>query len=178
MDGDLLDADLLLGPVLLVDVEAFDLGEGGKALVAEEAAEDGVEAVEVGRLVEEDEELAAVGVGTLVGHADDTAGAVLQGRADLVLEGGTVDGAAALGVVGRGGVRRGAGLDHEGGDEAMEGGFVVVPRSAEGEEVLDEGLGDVLGPNLTMNGGNQRHTDTHLCGFGDAIAKDLDLQIP
>lgn len=61
---------------------------------------------------------------------------VPQGGADLVLEVGAPDGGAGF----WGGVGGGAGLDHEGGDGAVEGGEVVGGGGAEGEEVLWGGL--------------------------------------
>ncbi len=60
-----------------------------------------------------------------------------QRRADLVFEVGAPDGGAGFGGGGGGG----AGLDHEGGDGAVEGGEVVEIGGAEGEEVLGVGRG-------------------------------------
>ena len=55
--SDPLDDNFVLGPILLIGFDGLDLGEGGDALVADELAEDGIEAVEVGCLIEEEEEL-------------------------------------------------------------------------------------------------------------------------
>ncbi len=63
-----------------------------------------------------------------------------QRRADLVFEVGAPDGGAGFGGGGGGG----AGLDHEGGDGAVEGGGGVEVGGAEGEEVLG-GWGVVSG---------------------------------
>lgn len=138
MHRDALYPGRLLGAVLPVDLEGLDGGKGGEAVVAEELAEDGVEAVEVRRLVEQHEELRAVGAGPLVGHGHDAAPAVLERRAHLVGEGAAPDGPPALGVRGRVRVRRGAGLHHEARDEAVEGRLVVVAGGAECEEVLGD----------------------------------------
>lgn len=144
-----LNLDGLFGPVLLVDLGLLDLGQRDEALVADELAKHRVEAIKMRRLVEEDEELAAVGAGSLVGHADDTALVVPERRSDLVLEGWAVDGAAALGVLGRR-VRGRARLRHEVGDQPVEGRAIVVVGRAEGEEVLKEKDVSVrLGTNVT-----------------------------
>lgn len=137
VDGDLVNLAGLLGPVLLVHLDGLDLGQGGQAVVADDLAEDGVEPVEVRRLVEGDEELGPVGAGALVGHGDHAPLGVLERRADLVVKGAAPDGAAAFWVLGRRGVGWGARLGHEARDEAVEGRAVVVVGGAEGEEVLE-----------------------------------------
>lgn len=127
---------ILLRPVLLVDLDGLDFGQRCEALVAEQLAKHGVHAVEVGRGRKGNKELAAVGVGALICHAEHAALVVPQPRADLVVKGRPVDGPPALGVVWRVGLCGRAGLRHEGGDEAVEGGVVVVGGCAEGKEVL------------------------------------------
>jgi len=82
-------------------------------------------------------ELAPIGLRPFIRHADDTTRVVPQGRADLVFEIGAPDGGAGFGGGGGGG----AGLDHEGGDRAVEGGGGVEVGGAEGEEVLGAGRG-------------------------------------
>lgn len=139
MNRDTLDLARLLGPILLIHLERLDLGQGGQAVVANDLAEDGVEPVEVRRLVEDDEELRAVRSRALIGHGDHPPLRVLQRRADLVVEGAAPDGAAALWVFGGRGVCGRARLGHEARDEAVEGRGVVVMGSAEGEEVLRRG---------------------------------------
>lgn len=134
-----LDAHALHGAILLVHGGGVHPGQDGEGLVANDPAEDGVEPVQVRRLVERDEELRAVGPGTLVGHAEHAALGVAQRGTDLVVEGAAPDGLAALGVVRRGGGGR-ARLDHELGDEAVEGRGVVVAGCAEGEEILRDGV--------------------------------------
>lgn len=102
-------------------------------------AEDGVLAIQPGRRGEGDEELAPVGVGPGIGHAEDARAGVLERRVDLVLELFAKDGAAATAGAGRV-----AALDHEVGDDAVEDGGVVVAAADEGGEVL-AGLGGVGG---------------------------------
>lgn len=128
--GDAIDTKRVLGPVLLVHLDSLHLGERGEAVVANDLAKDSVEAVQVRRLVEHDKELGAVGAGPLVGHGDDAAVGMAQRGPNLVVKGAAPDGAAALGVLGRRGLGGPAGLDHELGDEAVEGGLVVVARRA------------------------------------------------
>ncbi|TGO46633.1 hypothetical protein BCON_0314g00050 [Botryotinia convoluta] len=80
----------------------------------------GILTIEMRRRGKEDEKLGAVGFGTFVGHRNDAAGVVAEGRSDFVGEGGVPDGGAAFwgGRRGEQGVGGGgsAGLDHEGGD--------------------------------------------------------------
>lgn len=125
--------------ILLVDLDLFHLGQRREAVVANNLAKHGIQTVEVRRLVKHDEELRTVCAGALVGHRDDAALAVAQGRTDLVVKDAAPDGAAALGVLGRARVRGTPGLHHEAGDEAVEGRLVVVAGRAEGEKVLDFG---------------------------------------
>src|SRR5262245_12129143 len=80
-------------------------------------AEDRVLAVEPGRILVGDKELAAVAAGSGVGHGEDAGAAVLEVRPALVLE--TVAGAAGAGTL------RTAALNHEVRDDAMEGEPVV-----------------------------------------------------
>lgn len=146
--GDALDFDAFLGAGLLVHVDSLELVEDFGAL--EQLAEDGVFAVEMGCGGKGDEELRAVCVGALVGHAHDAPGVVSQGGADLVVEelrGRVVDGRRRLGLwVGCGA----ASLDHEAGDEAVEGAAVVEAGGAEGEEVFGR-LGDRLAEELELD---------------------------
>lgn len=129
------DSEGLLWATLLVDVNGLHPGQCNQAVVADEPAEDGVHAIEMGRLVERDEELRAVRAGPFIGHGDHAAGAVAKGGSDLVVECAAPDRLAALGVL-RGRMGGGAGLDHEARDEAVEGRLVVVARGTEREEVL------------------------------------------
>lgn len=135
MYRDLLDEHLLLGAVLLVDLDGLDLGQGGQAVVAQELPKHRVEAVEMRGLVAEDEELGSVGGRPLIRHGDGPTGCVLQGGPNLVLKGASPDGFATLGVVG-GRFGGGAGLHHEVGDQAVEWGEVVVAGGAESKKVL------------------------------------------
>lgn len=73
------------------------------------------------RLVKGDKELTPVCAWAFVGHGYHAALRVLQGGLDLVLEIGAPDTAATFWVIGGRGFRGCAGLDHEGGDEAVEG---------------------------------------------------------
>lgn len=131
VDSDPLDDNLVLGPILLIGLDGFDLGEGGDALVADELAEDGIEAVKVGGLIEEEEELRAVGSGALVGHGHDAARVVPQRGPDLVLERPAPDRPPALRVLLRR-MRRRPRLHHEPRDQPVEGRLIVVARGAQG----------------------------------------------
>lgn len=57
VDGDRFDSKRLLGAILFVDLDGLHPGQCGKALVADDVAEDGVETVEMRGLIEGDEEL-------------------------------------------------------------------------------------------------------------------------
>lgn len=96
-----------------------------------------------------DEELAPVHVGALVRHAHDAPRIVPQRRRELVLEQATVveDGGAGLGLGIVGGA---AGLDHEVGDQTVEGRAIVEVRGAQGEEVLG-GLGGGFAEELELD---------------------------
>ena len=131
VDGDPFDDDLVLGPILLIGFDGLDLGECGDALVADELAEDGIEAVEVGCLIEEEEELRAVGSRPLVGHGHDAARVVPQRGPDLVLERPAPDRPPALRVLLRR-MRRRPRLHHEPRDQPVEGRLIVVARGAQG----------------------------------------------
>ena len=98
------------------------------SMPVDDAAEDGVLAVQPGRrLGGDDEELGAVGVGAGVGHRQRAALDLVL--VELVLEG--VAGAAAAGAL------RAAALDHEVGDDAVEDEPVVEAVGGELAEVLD-----------------------------------------
>jgi hypothetical protein len=94
-------------------------------------AKHGVLAVEVRSRAEGDKELAAVGAGTGVGHAERALAVVLEGRHELVLELGAVDGRAT--GTSSGGVTA---LDHEAWDDAVEDDVVVFAGGCQGGEVL------------------------------------------
>lgn len=131
MNCDLLNLNILLWPILPIHLDALQLPQRRQPLITNDMPKHGILPIQMRRLVQRDEELTPVRAWSLVRHANDAACVVSQGRADLVLEGLGPDGGAAFGL---GGGR--AGLDHEGGYEAVEGGGVVVSRGAEGEEVL------------------------------------------
>lgn len=151
------DLYLLDRPVLSIRLnEAQPAHDAHTAL---DAPKDGMFAVEPRRGREGDEELAAVRVGPGVGHGQDAGAGVLELRrlggggggggwyqGDLVLEFLAVDGGAAAAGAGRV-----AALDHEGGDDAVEGRRVVVPALGEGEEV-GAGLGGVRGVQFEGDG--------------------------
>jgi len=88
------------------------------------------------RLVEEDEELAAVGTRPLVGHAHDAALVVTQRRQDLILERGSINRAPALWVLWGRRVGRSSSLHHEARYQSVEGRLIVVVRRAQSEEIL------------------------------------------
>jgi hypothetical protein len=127
---DALDTNRIFGSVLLVDLNRLHLVEGVPAFYY--ATKDGVLSIKVRGLVESNEKLAAVGVGTLVGHAQDTALVVLELRFDLIFKRLTVDARTILGCSGS----RRTSLDHEGWDEAMEGRVIVGVGCAKGEKVV------------------------------------------
>ena len=146
--GDTGDLDTLLWSRLLVYLEGLEVIEHLVAL--EHLAKDGVLPVQMRGGRKSDKELAPVGVGAFVGHAQDAAGIVSQRGADLVVEqlvGGVVDGGGRLGL----GVCLGAaGLHHEAGDQAVERAAIVEARGAEGEEVLGR-LGHRLAEELELD---------------------------
>jgi len=131
MDGNLLNLNICLGPILPIDLNLLHLPQRQQPLLPQHMRKHRILPIQMRRLVQADEKLTAIRAGPLVGHADDAARIVSQRGPDLVLEGLGPDGIAAFG---RGGGC--AGLDHEVGDEAVEGRGVVVAGGAEGEEVL------------------------------------------
>jgi len=142
----------------LATVGNGDLGLGGAAggtvgldllddvHTLNDLAEDDVLAIQPGGLLSADEELGSVGVGTGVGHGEDTGAGVLQGEV-LVLELLAVDGLTTGTVAGS----EVTTLEHELGDDAVERSTLEVEglaaaasallTSAERAEVLS-GLGD------------------------------------
>ena len=88
-------------------------------------------AIKMSRGSQRDEELAAIGVGPGVRHAEDSGGGVRELGNDFVGEAAAVDGGAAAT-----GARRVTGLDHEVADDAVGGDGVVVACCGEGGEVV------------------------------------------
>merc|ERR1719195_2517316 len=115
--------DDLLGGLAALGAEGLDLLDRVHAL--DDLPEDDVLAVEPGGLGRAQEELAAVGVGSSVGHGEDPGPGVLQLEV-LVLELHPVDGLAARAVP----CGEVAALAHEVGDDAVE------RRSLEAEALL------------------------------------------
>jgi hypothetical protein len=130
MNVNALNANRIFGSVLLVDLNRLHLVECIPTFY--HATKDGVLSIKVRGLVKSNEKLAAVGVGTLVGHAQNTALVVLELGLDLIFKRLTVD---ARAVLGRSGSRR-TSLDHEGWDEAVERRVIVGVGCTEGEEVV------------------------------------------
>ena len=97
--------------------------------------ENRMSSIQVPRRGQRDEELASIGVGPSVRHAEDSGCGVGELGDDFVGESAAVDGGAA--AAGAGGV---AGLDHEVADDAVGGDGVVVACCGEGGEVV-AGLG-------------------------------------
>ena len=120
MHGDIFYAEGFLWPVLLVDSNGFHLGERRDAVVPNDLPEHGIHAIQMGRLVQENEELGAVCAWAFVGHGHHAASTVSQRRPDFVLKGTTPDGLAALGVFG-GRIGGSTSLYHELGYRAVEG---------------------------------------------------------
>jgi hypothetical protein len=135
MNSHFLNPNLLDGAVLPIDLDGIHLSQHGQAITPNNMAKHGIHAVQMGRLIEQDEELTPIGARPFVCHADDPASVMPQRRPNLVLERLFPDGDAALGLGGRR-----ASLDHEVGNEPVEQGAIVVARGAESEEVLDWGL--------------------------------------
>lgn len=107
--------------------EGFNLFNDIHALY--DVAEDDVSAVQPGGLDGGDEELGAVGVGASVGHGEDAGAGVLQDEV-LVGELLAVDGLATSAVV----VREVAALQHEVGDDTVEGGALVTEAFLSGAQ--------------------------------------------
>jgi hypothetical protein len=145
MNGYVLDLNALFGPILLVHLDLFHVVQYLEPL--DHFAEDGVLPVEVRRRGKRDEELAPIGVRALVGHADYASSMMPQGRTNLVFKkavGGVVDGWGGLGL----GVRcRATRLDHEVGNEAVEGAAIEKVGGAQSQEVLGR-LGHRLAEDL------------------------------
>ena len=126
--------------------ELLDLSDNVQTL--DDGAEDGVLAIQPSGLDGADEELGAVGVGAGIGHGEDSGASVLQGEV-LISELLAVDGLA-TGTVAASEVTS---LEHELGDDAVEGGAGITEAllaSAESAEVLS-GLGGNIGAELHDN---------------------------
>ena len=135
MNGDLLDPDVLDGPVPLPDPRPLHPVE--RVVPADHLAEHRVAPVEVRARPVRHEELRAVGVGLArVGHRDDAARVVPERRQ------GDLEAELPVGALGEDGppalprARGVAALDHEALDVPVEGGPVVGPAGGEGQEVL------------------------------------------
>src|SRR5215208_3794037 len=148
-----LDHRVLHGAILRAGLGTFDrvdrLHAGG------DLAKDGVLAVQPGSgFGGHDEELAAVRVGSGIGHRERSADDLVI--VDLVLE--LVAGSAGAGAL------RAAALDHEVADHAMEDQAVVIAVLRKLGEVVD-GLGRVLGEQL--------HLDRAVVGMHRGLAHRL-----
>lgn len=131
MDRDAFNPDLLFRAILLIHLYSLHLPQRLQGLIAKHMSKHGILAVQMGCGSEGDEELRGICAGSFIRHADDSARVVPQRRSDLVLEWLAPYRDAAFGSG-----RRRAGLDHEGWDETVEEGAIVVAGGAEGEEVL------------------------------------------
>jgi hypothetical protein len=200
MNGHPLNPHRLSRPILFIHLDLLDLCQSPQTLVPQQLPKYGVQPVQVRCGGEGDEKLAAVGVGPFVGHADDAAIVVPQPRSDLIVEGPSPDGATALGIIRGIGMRRSTRLSHESRDDTVEGRAVVVIGGAEGKEIL-------IGRDLVSGGycGGEQGKDAghrgrevrrkaigaavqsrggatirypYLSRFGDALAKNLDLEVP
>lgn len=133
--SNLFNSKRLLRTALLVYLNGLHLGKRHQALVADNLAKHGIQAIEMGRLVERDEELRAVSAGPFVGHGNEAPAAVSQRGSNLVFERTAPYRLAALWIFGCwvGGCSC---LHHEFGDQAVEGRLVVVAGGAKGQKVL------------------------------------------
>jgi hypothetical protein len=131
MDSDPLDGNRFLGSILPIHLNPFHLCQCRQTLVAQYMSEYGILAIQMRRLVKTDEELATIGSGAFVRHADYSARVVPQRRSYLVFERLFPYRSAAFGL-------RGwcAALDHEVGYQSVEGRAIVVTGGAKCEEVL------------------------------------------
>lgn len=127
---DTLDANWVLGSILLVDLDRLHLVKSVPSFYY--TTKDSVLSIQVRSLVKGNEKLAAVGIGTFVGHAQNAALVVFELRFDLIFKRLAID---ARTVLGRSGSRR-TGLDHERRDETVEGRVIVGVGCAEGEKVV------------------------------------------
>jgi hypothetical protein len=74
--GDTFDPDLLLGSILLVHLNRIHFRQGLHTLISYSFCKYRVLTIQMGRLVEQDEELAIIRTGTLISHADDSSSIV------------------------------------------------------------------------------------------------------
>jgi len=95
MYSDASNAHLRVWAILLVDFDRLDIAEC--RLATDDFAKDGVLTVEMRRRRQANEELAAVGVWTFVGHAEDPSGVVAKRRADFIFKGLSPDAGGNLG---------------------------------------------------------------------------------
>lgn len=125
-----MDANRVFGSILLVDLNRLHLVKSVPSFYY--ATKDSVLSIKVWGLVKGYEKLAAVGIGTFVGHAQHAALVVFELGFDLIFERLAID---AWTVLGRSG-SRGTGLDHERRDETVKGRVIVGVGCAEGEKVV------------------------------------------
>jgi hypothetical protein len=156
---------------------AGDLGDFFDNVVAfNDFAEDGVFIVEPGRGGDGDEKLAAVGMGTGVGHGEEALFPVVEGGMEFVGE--FVAGSAAAGTFGTAALDHKI-RDHPVEDQVVEEGLAGLGAFGKGHEVFD-GLGRFFGiePGFKLSlGGIEegvdfiRHESIVSCGDEDRHAK-------
>ena len=125
MNSHILDEDLLLGPILGVDLKVLEVGEN--VVTGNHLTEDSILAIEMWRRSKADKELATVGAWAFVSHAHYPSAIVSKRRANLILKGLVPD---RIGDFRTGGCRRSS-LEHEGRHQSMDGRVVVCRRGAE-----------------------------------------------
>jgi hypothetical protein len=146
----------------------------------DDLSEDNVLAVEPRGGHGADEELGAVGVGAGVGHGEHPGARVLADEllvGELLAVDGLAAGAVAVGEV--------AALAHEVGDDAVEGGALVVERlappahallaRAEGAEVLG-GAGDLVGVQLHHDAAGRGAADGHVEEHAGVRHRDREIR--
>ena len=138
LDGD----DNIAGVGVGLGVANASVENAQHATVVGDFAKDGVQVVEVWGGDVSDEELRAVGVGAGVCHGEDAGAIVSEVGVEFVVE--AIAGSAAAGA------GRVTGLGHEVGDDAVEGGAVVVAQAGEVDEVVD-GDGDEVGEEVEVD---------------------------
>ena len=167
-DGDGVDDDGVVGTVVVAAGGVGDFVDD--VLAGGDVAEDGVVVGGEGVVGVHDEELAAVGVGAGVGHAEGSFSVGFGGVAVFVFE--LVAGPAHSGA---GGVTA---LDHEAGDDAVEDDAVVEAVAGEDDEAVDgfgsiggeEVAGDFAGGGVDDDGVMLGDVDLHLGDFGVGFA--------
>lgn len=126
-----LNPNLRLRPILSIHLHFLHLCQSRQSLFPKHMPKYSILPIQMRRLIQADEELTPIRARAFIRHTHYAPRIMSQRRSDLVFEWFRPDGISSFGS-GRGCTS----LDHEVGDEAVEGRGIVVACCAEGKEIL------------------------------------------